>query len=697
MTAVRASSLAPLLVSCLLVGGCKPDRVRENAAKAFPSAVVPVPAVPSASSSLASPTSPSARARVHEGSVLALSFAGDALFVADEDHKTLRVVPLPLGDDAAVRAALSVSLPGPPAQIVALERLVLVTVRDPGLLLTFERRGGFLVETGRLSLPVDAWGVAVSPDEETAVVTSAWSARVSIVKIKGLEKLATLEVSREPRAVVVRADGAAAYVTHLTSGKLTRIDLTTRTAAEIVLPPAPLRAPMGVTLSGSLGYAAVLSPDGRRLFAARHAVGAHGHEAWFGASSVDVLLTSTDTPASPRWYAGSPKQKSLLASQVISGGDVERPGAPLGAFTQPRAIVYRATTRSVVVASEGDDALVELDAISPSPTDARLRTYPIGRDVDPVGTHTRGGAPAGIALALDETKAWVFCRSTYDLAEIALDQHRPEVPFKPEPPRLVRLADDPLGGDAANGRRVFYSAKDKITSGGLACAGCHPEGRDDGQVWHEAVFTTADGDHANFVGHEGSVPKEARRRGFPRRTPLLAGRVAAKGPYGWHGENADIVARLRAGFGLHRWGGVPPHEDQNLTARALYVVPFVRTGLAEPPREARDATDQEKRGKAIFASERTRCATCHAPDLGFTDRVSYPLPMLPVRPGFDREEKTDFKTPSLIHLKGRAPYFHDGSAASLSAMIEGNNDRMGKTAHLSADERAALVAYLETL
>ena len=38
--------------------------------------------------------------------------------------------------------------------------------------------------------------------------------------------------------------------------------------------------------------------------------------------------------------------------------------------------------------------------------------------------------------------------------------------------------------------------------------------------------------------------------GFPRQTPMLAGRVAARGPYGWHGESADLNAR-----GLYRLTG----------------------------------------------------------------------------------------------------------------------------------------------
>jgi cytochrome c peroxidase len=56
-----------------------------------------------------------------------------------------------------------------------------------------------------------------------------------------------------------------------------------------------------------------------------------------------------------------------------------------------------------------------------------------------------------------------------------------------------------------------------------------------------------------------------------------------------------------------------------------------------------------------------------------------------------------FKTPSLLFVGGTPPYFHDGSAATLEEVLEKNRDRMGKTSHLSPDDRAALVAFLRTL
>jgi hypothetical protein len=360
--------------------------------------------------------------------------------------------------------------------------------------------------------------------------------------------------------------------------------------------------------------------------------------------------------------------------------------------------VRRERTQSLLVAAEGLDAVVELDALAVDPTSAIMRTYAVGGAIDPhVNVATTCGAPQGIALSADEATAYVLCRATYDVAAVKLDPHAG--PFEPAAPVVERFADDPLDATGATGRRLFYNATDRITSGGLACSGCHPEGRDDGHVWHEARFNTSDGPNANFVGEMENLPEEDRVKGHARRTPLLVGRISA-GPYGWHAESPDLRSRLVNGFGLHRWGGLPAqHAQVNLDARAAFLTAFVLRGLAPPPRpiDKRELTPEEQKGKDIFQSDATRCARCHVPESDYTDRTAYPLPKRLVRIGFDDEENVAFKTPSLKHLVGHPPYFHDGSAASIEELIERNADRMGKTNHLSSEERAALVAFLKTL
>src|SRR6185503_20030269 len=91
----------------------------------------------------------------------------------------------------------------------------------------------------------------------------------------------------------------------------------------------------------------------------------------------------------------------------------------------------------------------------------------------------------GVALSADEGTAFVFCRSTDDLAVVTLDAYTPKSAYQEGPIPAVSLGKDPLPEQAALGRRLFYNAADPVINGGYACANCHPEGREDGHVWHE--------------------------------------------------------------------------------------------------------------------------------------------------------------------------------------------------------------------
>jgi len=684
-SAVKSTrALVALGLAAALAGGC---RARGHEPTAEPASSSTTKVTASASASAADPhAEASARlvAPVREGRVIARSIAGDALFLADEDHGVLRRIPLD-----SKEPAIALKLPGAPAQVLVLGDRLLVTVRDPGLLLIL-RYGlttGF-VELARVPLPADAWGLAVTPDESLALVSSAWTHQVSAVELATAKKRWSIDVPREPRAIVIRADGAGAYVTHLVGPNLTRLadlDKSLPKSSPLLLPAAPHRAPPGRALDASLAYSAVLVNDGARLLVPRHALGAIGSQVWYGAPTVDVLLTEGDRPLAP------PHDEAALAQALnevsfgyqSSGRFASQPEAdPDQELGQPRAVAYLKTRGSILIATEGRERLIELDAMAPDVARTRRSTIALGGSCL---------APSGLALSADESTAYVFCRASYSLATV----HLRETPTGTPVVETARIAEDPLPELAALGRRIFYDASERAFSGGLACSGCHPEGRDDGHTYYEADVGAGTN---NFLGlpenAEGTSPNNG---GFARQTPMLAGRVGAQGPYGWHGQDKDLFYRLRAGVELHRWqrneGGLNYDYRPKLNA----LIAFLRTGLVAPPRERRELTPVEEQGKAIFQSPETRCASCHVPATEYTDRVAYPMPALPPPRGFREDPENGFKTPSLLYISGTAPYLHDGSAATLEQLVEGDNDRMGKTKQLSKNDRTALVAFLRTL
>jgi DNA-binding beta-propeller fold protein YncE/mono/diheme cytochrome c family protein len=689
---LSAKLVVPLVLA--FAGAC---RSREEAPRPAPSAVAPVitrvgaqgpPQTPASASASAPPSAPT-RALVREGSAIALSSDGSGVFIADEDHRVLRWIPVdsPLPPDA-------LELPGAPAQVLVLADRVLVTVRDPGLLLVLRRdpAAGF-TELARVPLPADAWGVAVTPGGQLALVTSAWTHQVTAVDLATATKRWSIDVPREPRAIVVRPDGAVAYVTHLVGLDLTRLvnlDGAAPASSVLRLPAAPHRAPPGRALDASLAYSAALSADGSRLFVPRHALGAIGAEVWYGRPTVDVLLTGTEEPIAPPHDA--PALKASLAT-ITSGYQVEAngrasQGGPLPrrframdepSLIQPRGCAYLAVASSLLVVAEGGDRLTELDATAADPARTQRRSIRLGEGC---------GAPSGVAVSADERTAYVLCRSTNSLAKVRLDPKAPRV-------ETVPLARDPLPELASRGRRLFYDATEGALSGGLGCAGCHPEGRDDGHTYYEA---DVGGGADNFLGSpdnaEGTSPNAG---GYARQTPMLAGRVSAEGPYGWHAQDKNLFYRLRDGVELHRWRDNAGGLNFDYRPRLDALIAFLRTGLVPPPRPRRTLTAVEERGRALFLSPETRCAGCHVPETEYTDRAAVPLRALPALPGFRDEQDHAFKTPSLLYVGGTAPYFHDGSAATLEQLVDGNADRMGKTEQLSPDDRAALVAFLRTL
>jgi hypothetical protein len=230
--------------------------------------------------------------------------------------------------------------------------------------------------------------------------------------------------------------------------------------------------------------------------------------------------------------------------------------------------------------------------------------------------------------------------------------------FYPEAPALiVRAAGGPaitrrinLGGAAANdpGRNVFHAQ----TQIGLACASCHPEGRDDGLVWNFAQFGQ-------------------------RRTQSIAGHILERAPYHWVGDMNDLPKLMDDVFSTRMAGGF-----LNDTQKAA-LGPWMNR-IPAPPPGAFNA-DAAVRGKALF--EASGCVTCHNGDNLTNNQL--------VNVGTGGK----FKVPSLVGVGARAPFMHDGCASTLMDRFTtcGGGDAHGVTSTLSQTQLTDLVEYLESL
>lgn len=123
-------------------------------------------------------------------------------------------------------------------------------------------------------------------------------------------------------------------------------------------------------------------------------------------------------------------------------------------------------------------------------------------------------------------------------------------------------------------------------------------------------------------------------------------------------------------------------------------------------------SESEKRGRDLFFSAETACTECHVPPL-FTNFEYENIGLYENYADSGRARITElsvdngkFKVPTLRNVALTAPYMHDGSFASLEAVIDhfntggvphANKSELIKPLGLTEQEKADLVAFLGSL
>ena len=231
--------------------------------------------------------------------------------------------------------------------------------------------------------------------------------------------------------------------------------------------------------------------------------------------------------------------------------------------------------------------------------------------------------------------------------EIFVQTREPATLFLVNANQTIQLATSSVED---TGHAIFHA-----NSGGfLACAGCHPEGGDDGRVW-------------NFdqIG--------------PRRSQNLHGTIAGTAPYHWNGDQQDFPTLIHTVFTGRMSGGDLPSDEQAALQHFVEAIPELPNS---PPADS----DAVQRGKVLFDGQ-GGCSGCHN-GAKYTNNQT-----------LDVGTGGKFQVPSLLGVGHRAPYLHDGCAATLNDRFGpcGGGDQHGFTTQLSADQISDLIAYLETL
>ncbi len=142
--------------------------------------------------------------------------------------------------------------------------------------------------------------------------------------------------------------------------------------------------------------------------------------------------------------------------------------------------------------------------------------------------------------------------------------------------------------------------------------------------------------------------------------------------------------------------------DDQVTAKLPALQEYQKSIAAPAPPAGSFSADAAARGKMVFEGA-GKCATCHSGS-EFTDAnsklhepsevVSEPEPG--GAPSYaSRTATKKYRTAPLKGLWQHPPYFHNGSAATLEAVVETYDSK--KTLGLTADQKSDLVQYLKSL
>ena len=596
-------------------------------------------------------------------SSLALSTDGKTLYAANADADSISVI------DTASRSVTATIALGPTPTVVAgaytpaiMPRTLALSLDGATLYATGERSGMLyaidLASQVQTSVAVCSEPIGVLAGQ--AAVFVACSQDHVVAKVVGMQLAGTVAVAGEPWGLGWAPDGSLLATLFLGPGAA-QIDVATFAAATaIAIPDVAPRADARYAHGQVRGiYDVALRPG--------------THELWF---AHELLGTDTAQPTldfeRTAFPAISVVQNGALVTTLST--DAQDVAGIDGAFgdvvSGPHALAFTHDgAYALVVDTNSEDILV----VGANRVESSL--------VRPLPGHM----PEGIAIAPDDSAAYIDERNTGDIAVLSINSGVVTV----DGPPIARLAADPMPAELRLGQHLFYSANSDeypLTSNHwIACATCHMEGRSDAVTW---LFDQG-----------------------PRDTPTNAGGMLGTG-FLFRTADRQQVQDYWHTVNLEQGGSFDPVAQKTLLdALAAYV----NGAIPAPIPPATDAT-KVARGAQLFAT--AGCATCHSGpkytdsgsgnptldlggvvllhDVGTCNSGTFPDVAHTDIDG-DARAACMFDTPSLVGIASSAPYFHDGRAATLMDVLEQTRGKMGDISSLSADDEAALVEYLRSL
>ena len=227
-------------------------------------------------------------------------------------------------------------------------------------------------------------------------------------------------------------------------------------------------------------------------------------------------------------------------------------------------------------------------------------------------------------------------------------------------------------------------------SHGITCAMCHNRSDINRNFYIPGLSLRPGG-----LDVDGSLfnPRGNDHRFDPLDTPSLRG-IRFTAPYGRDGRTASLREFARNVI-VGEFAGPEP-SPLMLDALVVYMNEFdflPTPNLDRSGRLAALASDAAKRGEELFMRPFAdmggqSCASCHVPSAHFVDHRRHDI-------GSGFGVTAAFDTPTLLGIAHTAPYFHDGSLATLAEVVDWFDEKFGLG--LSAPSKSDLTAYLEAV
>jgi mono/diheme cytochrome c family protein len=563
--------------------------------------------------------------------------------------------PLPKGPPPRVQ---------PPSYLVSsriapLRDGALVIDSDSGMVVRTDRTG---TPTARLTIGKGAGTLALDAAGQVAYVADRTGDRIVVLDLaNGLAQRAEWKTPAEPFGIALAPGTATLFATIVADRALVAFDV--KSGAEQWRVPLPAEP-----------RALAISPDGTRALVTTTTTGTlldvslAKHTVWeipfdttcdrcvegdaFARGAAVLFIDEHRAIAS--FQREVPRAIDLFSSAGDRyGGTARTPitqhlafftfdglGPPTQAVAQifanqPRSLSWEAERDILFVAGVASDTFLALPDVT---SGSKLDLRFDARTAKLGGSETCG--PDGMTRG--DGAVYIWCSFSRRVVVFTADSSHESEP----------VADSSLSPTAHDGFVLFHAARFAINRGeAVTCATCHPEGRTDGLSWEIKTHIL--------------------------QTPVLAGRLVGTAPYKWTASDKTLALGIKSTVARLGGAGLDAKQTAALVAY-LEALPAPRTPTLDPSAVAR--------GKQVFES--WDCGDCHSGPR-FSDKQTHMF----------RNVFYVLDTPSLLGLSASAPYYHDGSAPTLEALLRGEGKVRGMSdfGKLTEEQRTDLAAYLQSL